>query len=371
MLSLLLIASALAATIQVTTATPGIVAVDGRALPVPTDGGTWTARALSAGAHRVEVRNLLGRTITAMDVTVAADETVRMAYERKRLRVLAQGEGAPASLPGLQKFGQDMAAVAVQVDEAITGAVEDAVEGAQGATPAPAPAPAPAAPAAAAVAATPGATGSLQVTGGSPLSDKVWLDGVALPHAAGDEAFVAVGVSPGVYELVVERDGRVIYAGQAGVQADWNQRCGLAYKGAAWDVECHLTRGAVAGVNDTLGTVSAGGASLSVQVNITQGPTDEEGRPEAMSSGNFSHLFAEVNAETFSSDKIAVIRSAAARNHFSIDQMGRLMDDLTHSSDKVEAARLMAPKVVDPENAYQLNSHLTFSSDKEAVQALF
>ena len=47
------------------------------------------------------------------------------------------------------------------------------------------------------------------------------------------------------------------------------------------------------------------------------------------------------------------------------------MDKAAHSSDKVAIATILAPRVIDPERAFTLNDHLTHSSDKQAIQALF
>ncbi len=93
--------------------------------------------------------------------------------------------------------------------------------------------------------------------------------------------------------------------------------------------------------------------------------------PVAMDAASFGKLRSAVSDESFSSDKVDLVKSAASRNHFTIEQVGALIEEAVHSSDKVEIAEILAPKVIDPENAFLLNEHLTHSSDKEEVQKLF
>ena len=93
--------------------------------------------------------------------------------------------------------------------------------------------------------------------------------------------------------------------------------------------------------------------------------------PQPMESTRFSSLLYAVQREPFSDDQLDVIRSAARHELFTIAQLGRLMDELAFSSDRVEAAQILRPRILDPENAWMLNEHLVFSSDKQAVQRLF
>lgn len=117
------------------------------------------------------------------------------------------------------------------------------------------------------------------------------------------------------------------------------------------------------------GTVNTGliapiAAVAPPQVVIATGPVP-------MTSGAFNALLNSVKQASFSSDKINVVKAAAAGNHFTIAQLGQLVDATTHSSDKVKTVKIIAPKIVDKKNAFQLGAHFTFSSDKEKVLTLF
>lgn len=93
--------------------------------------------------------------------------------------------------------------------------------------------------------------------------------------------------------------------------------------------------------------------------------------PIPMAPGAFSALLKRVKQASFSSDKMNLVQAAAAGNHFTIAQLGKLVDASTHSSDKVKTAEIIAPKIVDKKNAFQLGAHFTFSSDKDKVLGLF
>jgi hypothetical protein len=108
-----------------------------------------------------------------------------------------------------------------------------------------------------------------------------------------------------------------------------------------------------------------------VQQQPAPAPPPAPAAPTAMGPGPFNALVGTVRGATYGSDQVAAIRSAAAKNWFTVDQVGTLIDLLTYGSDKVSAVQVCAPKVVDPENAFALGSHFTYSSDKEAALALF
>ncbi|MGK0360638.1 MAG: hypothetical protein ACI9U2_002951 [Bradymonadia bacterium] len=93
--------------------------------------------------------------------------------------------------------------------------------------------------------------------------------------------------------------------------------------------------------------------------------------PTPMTPRAFSALIRSLKQASFSSDKINVVKAAAVGNHFTIAQLGQLVDASTHSSDKVKTAEIIAPKIVDKQNAFQLGAHFTFSSDKDKVLTLF
>lgn len=57
-------------------------------------------------------------------------------------------------------------------------------------------------------------------------------------------------------------------------------------------------------------------------------------RPLPMAPGDFQALVSAVNGEAFSDNRLGTIFTAAASAWFTVDQVGSLVDLLTHSSDK-------------------------------------
>lgn len=93
--------------------------------------------------------------------------------------------------------------------------------------------------------------------------------------------------------------------------------------------------------------------------------------PRPMDPEHFHQLAHAIKAESFSQQKLGVLKSAAAHAFFTCAQVGRLIDLYTFGNDKVEAARIARPHIVDPENGFTLSSHFTFSTNKQAVQQMF
>lgn len=91
----------------------------------------------------------------------------------------------------------------------------------------------------------------------------------------------------------------------------------------------------------------------------------------AMDEARLANLLRAVDGEPFSDDKLDLLRLGTREQYVTIAQVGRMMDAMTFPDDKVEVARMLQPWVLDPENAWQLNEHLTFSSSKSEVQRLF
>ncbi len=121
-------------------------------------------------------------------------------------------------------------------------------------------------------------------------------------------------------------------------------------------------------------------ASMSISINVQDigwndadntpppPPAPVESKPQPMSAAQFQSLRANISAEDFDDDKLAVVQVAAQRNYFTADQIGQMVDLFPFSDDQVEVVRIAYPKVVDPENGHQLLNHFTYSDDKQKVR---
>ena len=93
--------------------------------------------------------------------------------------------------------------------------------------------------------------------------------------------------------------------------------------------------------------------------------------PVAMAASDFEALLGAVKAESFSGEKLDVIRTATDHDgYFTCVQVGQLIDLLTMGSDKVEVVAITRRHLVDSNNAFTLSQRFTFSSDKEKVRAM-
>jgi len=90
--------------------------------------------------------------------------------------------------------------------------------------------------------------------------------------------------------------------------------------------------------------------------------------PLPMASGPFLQLTAAMEAESFDDGKLATLRTAAHGNHFTVSQAATLVGLLTFSDGKVDTAVELYPRVVDPENWYQIYGVFDFDSDKEELR---
>jgi hypothetical protein len=93
--------------------------------------------------------------------------------------------------------------------------------------------------------------------------------------------------------------------------------------------------------------------------------------PPSMPKASFESMIALLESTSFDSDRLQLIRTAAGRNRFTVEQAGQLLDCLEFSADRLAAVKALKPSLVDPENGHLLAKHFDFSSDKEKVAAIF
>lgn len=91
-----------------------------------------------------------------------------------------------------------------------------------------------------------------------------------------------------------------------------------------------------------------------------------QGMPEA----DFAALVEAVNDAGFGHEKLGVIETAAESHVFSVEQVGKLVDLLSMSDEKVGVVERTRKKLVDRQNAFKLLEHFSFSADKERVRKL-
>ena len=97
----------------------------------------------------------------------------------------------------------------------------------------------------------------------------------------------------------------------------------------------------------------------------------DEHRERPMTDEAFSTLLDAMSRASFSDEKLRVLEVAAELNRFRIAQVRRVIDTLPFASDRTRVVDILAPRVLDPENAYTLLDAFTFDSEKAHVRDAF
>ena len=74
--------------------------------------------------------------------------------------------------------------------------------------------------------------------------------------------------------------------------------------------------------------------------------------------------------ESFGDGKLRVLESAAASQYFLVPQVLKLLPRFTFAEDRLNAMRVLWPRVLDRENAYQLYGAFSFSNEKDELRKI-
>ncbi|MFZ5470333.1 MAG: DUF4476 domain-containing protein [Myxococcota bacterium] len=127
-----------------------------------------------------------------------------------------------------------------------------------------------------------------------------------------------------------------------------------------------------------VGVLSVHGASGSAAINLhvhEEAPPPPPPPPAApavypMGDGDFASLCEAIEDEGFAEQKVGVLRTAADSAYFTTAQVGKLVDLMAFSEQKVEVVAITKDKLVDRQNAFQLYKRFSFSEDKDKVKRL-
>ncbi len=70
----------------------------------------------------------------------------------------------------------------------------------------------------------------------------------------------------------------------------------------------------------------------------------------------------------FDEDQLRILRTAARKNYFQVRQVVRILEALDFEDTRLEAVRILWPRVVDRENAHELYEAFDFSSSREELE---
>lgn len=91
---------------------------------------------------------------------------------------------------------------------------------------------------------------------------------------------------------------------------------------------------------------------------------------QPISEAQLDGLSRAIARESFGDGKLRVLESAASQQYFLVPQVLKLLQRFTFSQDRLQAARVLWPRVLDRDNAYQLYGAFTFSGEKEEMKRI-
>ncbi len=103
---------------------------------------------------------------------------------------------------------------------------------------------------------------------------------------------------------------------------------------------------------------------------VTGGGDDMPPFRAAMGRRRFAALLRQLEDADFTSERKAVLASAAGGYYFTCEQLGRILDVMEFSSERMDAIKIVAPRLVDPQNSFQVLGHLEFESEKQQARRI-
>lgn len=87
-----------------------------------------------------------------------------------------------------------------------------------------------------------------------------------------------------------------------------------------------------------------------------------------MSENDFKLLISDLRQESFTQDKLSIIKLVSSANFFTVSQVYQIVETIDFSEDRIEAVCLLFPSLVDKYNAYRLLSLFNSSVDKQTIR---
>ena len=85
----------------------------------------------------------------------------------------------------------------------------------------------------------------------------------------------------------------------------------------------------------------------------------------SLDDASFSKLYNKVKKASFDDNKFDLIEVASLGCYYSCAQTARMMRMFTFGDNQLKVLRIMAPHIVDPQNASDIYNVLTFDSEKK------
>lgn len=97
-------------------------------------------------------------------------------------------------------------------------------------------------------------------------------------------------------------------------------------------------------------------------------PEPEPPGPATTTQADLANIRRAIDGASFRDDKLATLRSASRDRWFTCAQVITLMGEFSFGKDQVEAAAMLHPNVVDPNNWFSVYAALTFDKDRRDLR---
>jgi hypothetical protein len=106
--------------------------------------------------------------------------------------------------------------------------------------------------------------------------------------------------------------------------------------------------------------------------NRPQPPPPPPPQPQVypISEAQLQSLIQAVNKESFGDGKLRVLEAAAPAQYFLVPQVTKILQRFSFGEDKLDAVRVLWPRVLDRENSFQLYQVFSFPSEKEQLKEI-
>ena len=92
--------------------------------------------------------------------------------------------------------------------------------------------------------------------------------------------------------------------------------------------------------------------------------------PVPMDDASFAALRRSVDRVPFTADKLGILSTAAATQFFVVPQVLTLLDEVAGSTARLDALRILWPRVLDRQNSFLIYDSFRFSDDRSRARAI-
>jgi len=97
-------------------------------------------------------------------------------------------------------------------------------------------------------------------------------------------------------------------------------------------------------------------------------PEAKEEIKKAMGESSFQELLKSIENESFENTRTEILEDAAGRNYFTCQQLIDILKLFTFENNKIQACKIVYPKLVDQENFHMVYPSFTFSASKTEIK---